>query len=394
MSSRILFVTYSSEWTGPSNSLVQLLRHLKHRYDVSVLLPGEGPLCTKLEDEGIRYHSFPALTKSRLPAMVKLIRSERANLVYANNTHGSSRLAFVAARIAGIPFICHVRGIGWHKGWVSLGYLQLAHAVNAVSYACAASVERFVQPGRLHVIHNGVPLETGKRAPDGGSSDRVPGLPRDAFVILSVSHVCERKAQEYAVAAMPAVLREVSAAHLVLVGSLGRDPAYVRRLNSQIQTLGIGDKVHLLGFDSEVEARLNGADVFVHTAIADPHPRSVIEAMAARLPVVAFAVDGVAETVVDGETGHLIEPKNSESLAAALVQVARDAPMRERMGSAGRQRVVDHFSDVATADKVDDVIRGVLEEDDVRGPLKASAGRAMAVLHRNLARRKAGRGSV
>ncbi len=393
--SRILFISYSAQWTGPTNSLVQLLKHLKHRHDIAVLLPGEGPLCAKLETEGIRYHSFATLSKWRLPAMTSLIRREKIDLVYANNTHGSSRLAFVAASAAGVPFICHVRGIAWHRSWASLGYLWLADSVNAVSHACAVSVERFVRPGRLQVIHNGVPLEMMERRGSEGSSLRSEvKLPSDAFIVLSVSHVCERKGQEHAIAAMPWIVQEVPTAHLCLVGSLERDEEYVNKLRGLVQRYGLEGRVHFLGFKSDVEGLLCDADLFVHSAIADPHPRSVIEAMAVGLPVVAFAVDGVAETVVDSETGHLIKAGDPDALARAIVGLACDPSVRNRQGQAGRYRVKTHFTDVLTAEKIDAVICSVLDRREARGSLRAWIRDPRRALGRLLPRSWMERGNV
>lgn len=393
--SRILFMSYSSEWTGPTNSLVHLLRHLKHRYDVEVLLPGAGPLCQKLEHEGVRFHSLRGLTKSRLPSMIRLIRSGKYDLVYANNTHGSSRLGFVAARSVGVPFVCHVRGILWHRGWASLGYLWLADAVNAVSHACAASVQRFVRPGRLSIIHNGVRLEM--QEADGGDRSALQAevdLPDDAFVVMSVSHVCERKGQEHAIAAMESVVQQVPTAHLCLLGSVTRDEAYVRKLRGQVESLGLEGRVHMLGFKSEVGPLVRCADLLVHTAIADPHPRSVIEAMAMALPVVAFAVDGVAETVVDSETGYLVDKADPEALTGAIVALARDPSVRQRQGQAGRLRVETHFTDVATADKVDNVIRDVLGKRGTRGTKRTWGGNARRASEQRQSRKRAERGNA
>ena len=78
---RILFVSYTAGWAGPTNSLLLLLKHLRDRYLVAVLLPGEGPFSETLEAEEIPYFSFRSLTKGSIPAMMRLIRRERFNLV-------------------------------------------------------------------------------------------------------------------------------------------------------------------------------------------------------------------------------------------------------------------------------------------------------------------------
>src|SRR5690606_11969512 len=123
------------------------------------------------------------------------------------------------------------------------------------------------------------------------------GLDEDAVIILSASHITPRKGQDYAITAMRELLRTAPQAHLCLVGGLDRDPAYVDHLRNMIDEMGIGSNVHILGFRSDIQRLLRGADVFLHTALSDPHPRAVLEAMSAELPVVAFATDGVIETV-------------------------------------------------------------------------------------------------
>ena len=73
-------------------------------------------------------------------------------------------------------------------------------------------------------------------------------------------------------------------------------------------------------------------------------PNIAIEAMAAGLPVVATAVGGTPEVVIDGETGILVPPRNPEALANALTKLLLDSRLCHRMGQAGRQRALDHFN--------------------------------------------------
>jgi glycosyltransferase involved in cell wall biosynthesis len=380
---RVLFVSYTAERTGPTNSLLLLLRHLRDRHDVAVLHPGHGPLADTLDAEGIRRFTLPALDKWTLPAIARLVRRERFSLVYANNTAGSARIAFLAAKIAGVPFVCHVRGMGWDRSWARLGYLRFADAVIAVSNACAASVRRFVADGRLHVVHNGVPLDGDGSADDAddgpdaargsnpghGGADLAGaaaalraelGAPPDAPVLLGLAHLCRRKGQAHAIEAFRAIVRELPDARLWLAGLLTREPDYVERVRKLIREWSLEGRVELLGFRNDARRLLRAADLLLHTAVADPHPRSVIEAMAAGRPVVAFAVDGVAETVVDGVTGRLVAPEDPDALARAALELLRDPEARRRMGDAARERARSHFSDRGTADRVDAVIRDVL----------------------------------
>ena len=110
---RILFFSHTADWVGTTNSLLLSLKYLRHRYDVAVLLPGKGLFSDALADEGIPFFSIPDATRGSILSISRLIRRERADVVYGNNRSGRSRNVFIAAKLAGKPFVCHVREMGW-----------------------------------------------------------------------------------------------------------------------------------------------------------------------------------------------------------------------------------------------------------------------------------------
>ncbi len=101
---------------------------------------------------------------------------------------------------------------------------------------------------------------------------------------------------------------------------------------------GLGERVRLLGYRTDVPDLLAASDVFVLASAYEGLPVSIMEAMAAGLPVVATAVGGVPEAVVDGETGVLVPPRDADRLSHALVSLARDEPTRHRMAEEARER--------------------------------------------------------
>lgn len=357
---RVLFSSYTPEWTGPAKSLVQLLEHLGAHLEPWVLVPGAGPLVDTLSSRSLPVFSLPALDKWSILSQARLIERENIDIVYGNTIHGSSRNSAIAAWLAGVPFVCHVREMGWDLGWKTLWYLRFVDAVIAVSHACAASVARFVPEGRLHVVHNGVPLSRGEAHRGVGTDLRAElGVSPDALVILSLAHLSPRKGQMYALRAMSRLLGRWPNAHLCLAGRPGTFPDYDRKLQDFVTSRRIEDHVHFLGFRRDVSRLTAQSDVFLHTAVADPHPRAVLEAMKAGLPVVAFEVDGVAETVLDGETGRLVAPGDDEDLATAIADLAESREARERLGAAGRRRIESHFSSARTAERVLDILESV-----------------------------------
>lgn len=365
MTARLLFVSNTTECAGPTNSLLLLLRHMGDGFDVAVLVPGHGFLSQALEGEGIATISLPSLKRRQVPDIYRLVTSGGYDLVYGNNASSACRNAMIAAKLARVPFACHVRGMGGRGKWKKLGFLRLADAVIAVSEACARTISPYSGRKRLHVVHNGVELPTLRHdagPPD--ASDAAPvaaGLEPDARLVVSVSHICPRKGQEHAVEAMARVVRAVPSAHLLLVGALDRDPNYVDEVERRIRELALEGRVSLLGFRRDVPRLIRAADVFLHTAVRDPHPRAVIEAMAAGVPVVAFDVDGVSETVESGSTGILCRAQDTDGLAAAMTRLLCDPTLRRKFGERGRRVAAERFSAQEAARRIERIIEGTLK---------------------------------
>lgn len=354
---RVLFVTHTAEWIGPNISLVALVSRLPSHLEPVVAMPGTGPLNSELVRLGIASRSLRRLDKWSIPRLGRLILRERISLVYGNSASGVSKNALIAARLTRRPFIYHLREMSRPGSWTNR-FLRRATAVVAVSRAAADSYRGHFD-GTIDVVHNGVPPEQFDHADEvlrARTRERLE-LPAGAVLIAHVGNVYPRKGQMEAVAAFEHVSLKSSRAHLLLLGRLDRDPSYVERVRERIGESGLRDRIHFLGFRENVSDYLAAADIFLHTATADPHPRAVIEAMAAALPVVALDVDGVGESVVPGETGLLVSPDaDASTLADRLLQLIDDEGARQRLGEAGRRRAREHFSADGTADRIAGII--------------------------------------
>jgi glycosyltransferase involved in cell wall biosynthesis len=106
---------------------------------------------------------------------------------------------------------------------------------------------------------------------------------------------------------------------------------------------GLSDRVELLGAQGTVAELLARSGVFVLSSRSEGFPVSILEAMAAGLPVVATDVGGIAEAVVDGETGILVPAADPQALAGALEQLVADVELRRRLGAGGRARALRLF---------------------------------------------------
>ena len=351
-----------ADWSGPTNSLLLLLKHLGDQFEARVLVPGQGAFTSALDEAGIGYRSVPSLKRRSIRQIRRLIRKDGYDLVYGNNTSGGCRNAMIAAKLARRPFICHVRGMGKRGQWKRLGFLRLADAVIAVSEATARSVAPYVDPTRLHVVHNGVDTDTFDEEDSEGDKRelRLPDVSRNRRLIASVSHLCPRKGQLHAVEAMAGIASAVPSAHLLLIGALDRDPEYVSRVEERIRELGLQEHATVLGFRRDVHALLRESELLLHTAISDPHPRAVIEAMAMGLPVVGFGIDGVSETVDSGSTGFLCAVGDVEGLARAAERLLLDSTLRRECSNRARRLARERFSADATARRVRTIIEQTL----------------------------------
>jgi glycosyltransferase involved in cell wall biosynthesis len=172
-------------------------------------------------------------------------------------------------------------------------------------------------------------------------TDHGPVAPRtEAPRILSVGRLVERKGFDVLVRALPAVPH----AELLIAGGppraeLGDDPE-ARRLLALAEECGVADRVHLLGGVSaeDMPALMRSADIVACAPWYEPFGMVPVEAMACGVPVVASAVGGLTDTVIDGVTGVLVPPRRPDRMAAALRKVLSDHNLRLSFRSAALDR--------------------------------------------------------
>jgi glycosyltransferase involved in cell wall biosynthesis len=142
--------------------------------------------------------------------------------------------------------------------------------------------------------------------------------------------------------------------HLAVLGD-GEERATLENL---VESLGISDRVHFLGWWLDVATAFVDLDVVVLSSRNEGTPVALIEAAAAGRPVVATRVGGVASVVADGETGYLVPPSDPVAFAEKLEDLLRDAPLRSRMGHNARVNVAPRYS----AQRLIEDIRSLYDE--------------------------------
>ncbi|MBS4753716.1 glycosyltransferase [Nocardioides sp. zg-ZUI104] len=329
-----------------------LARDVRAQGHESVLASAGGFRVGALTAAGVRHHRVPL--DSRRPR--DLLRSvsalrrafdDRPDLVHAHNVK-----AAVVARAAfgpSVPVLTTLHGVPASALAHSARLLRAsADAVVAVSPYLAAQLEVYGVPaGSVHVVENAVenpvesPVENAVASPAGASSRTraavraALGIAEDEVVVLCAARLAEQKRHDLLVEAWP---RVADRAVLLLAG----DGPTRGRVRAAVADAGLDGRVRLLGERSDVDRLLGAADLVVLPTDWEGLPISVLEAMAAGVPVVVSRVGGVLETL--GEAVRLVAPGSAAALADALAELVDDPHRRATLGARGRELVQRRFA--------------------------------------------------
>jgi starch synthase (maltosyl-transferring) len=334
---------------GAERMLVALATQLdRRRWRPAVIcLDHAGPLAGSLRAAGVAVDCLGVRPRRPLRALARLawtLRRQAPRLVQSFLFHANVA-ARLAAPLAGAPWVLGgVRVAEHEKRWHQV-FDRLTARLAAGSVCVSRGVERFsrevvgLAPERLTVIPNGV---------DPAPFDQVEPLPRSALgvppgadLVLSIGRLDVQKGLADLLDAAEWVIARRPDWHLVLVGDGPERPWLLARIAART---ALAERVHWLGRRDDIPALLATADVLVLASLWEGMPNVVLEAMAARRPVVATAVEGSEDLVAPGRTGWLVPPRDPTALGQALLEAALDPDRRRRYGAAGRARIQAEFS--------------------------------------------------
>jgi glycosyltransferase involved in cell wall biosynthesis len=392
---RILFVDQQGEVGGAELSLLDIASAYRSHCTVAVF--SDGPFHTLLREAGIDTRVLgahralmgtprdagPLKSLGALPTfsglvgrLARLARSH--DLLYAN-TQKSALAAAIAGQLARRPVIWHLRDILTAPEFGSFARRVVINAANlGITRVIANSeatrrafVELGGRPERACVIHNG--LRFVPRSDNPGHSARLRaelGMKNKPLIGL-FGRISPWKGQEILVDA----LTRLPDAHAILVGQpFPHEPECLDRLRRHIAERNMTDRVHFLGFRSDVSALMEAVDIVVHASTSpEPFGRVIVEAMLAHRPVIATRGGGVVEILEHDVTGMLVPPSDPQALADALGVLLGDEAHREHLAEAGYQHATRHFTLDAMMKDISCEIADVLASGVRRGNTQPSA---------------------
>jgi sugar transferase (PEP-CTERM/EpsH1 system associated) len=373
MSVLILYLITELSIGGAQTALLRLLTGLdRARFSpaVACFYNGDGAVAQRIRALGVSVTDLGMTAKWRLDAFVRLyclLHRQRPTILHTWMFHANVP-GRVLGRLAGVPIVISSERTMGQEGrlrrWLNRITGPLPDRVACVSESVAefAAQTIGIPPAKLAVIPNGIPLEDFQ--PGDRSRARVDlGIPLRAVVAGTVGRLQPVKGTGYLLEAWSRLASDHPDAILLLVGG-GPQQAALERMSRR---LGISERVRFLGDRADVPGLLRGMDVFVLPSLWEGMPNAALEAMAVGLPVVATAVGGTSEVVVDGVTGLLVQPGDPDALAQSIARLLRDPDLRHKMGQAGRERVVKHFSVGRTVEQTERLYEQLLVEKGILG---------------------------
>ncbi len=357
---RVLHFITSFHAGGTERHLANLLRaHDRGRFEILVgSLDNTGPFSAELGDLAEPVVEFPVSRLYGPRTWAQQLRAAayiRANRIQVLQSYGFYANCFVipAARLAAVPaIIASIRDIRttWtpNQRRVERWVCKLAHSImtNAEAGKLALIDDRH-HPAKITVITNGIDVERFGQ-PEQESTVRGDfAIPADAVLVGVVARIDECKGLEYFIEAAALVSRALPQVRFVIVGETARFPknqAYRAALEEQSRRLGFGDRLVFTGNRTDIPGVLAELDLFVLPSLSEGLPNVVLEAMAARVPVVATTVGGIPEVIVNEVSGLLVAPRDARLLAAAMERLLRNPDLAHSLASRGRATVETRFS--------------------------------------------------
>lgn len=358
MNPKVLLVVTQSETGGAQRYVHDLALGLSDRdYPVTVACGPSGPMIEKLRRQRIDVRVIPHLTRSVRPwrdgkafwQIYQLLREEPFDIIHSNSSKAGFlvRMASRAAARRRNVFTAHgfvfqeERSFLTRRAFLVLEKLA-GRLTERLITVCDADRRVALDHGiigqdRVTTVHNGiapsVPLTRAR-------SRNALGLPLRGRVVGTVANFYANKGLLDFVQMAGDVSRRNPKAVFAMIG---HGPQF-KHVVKAIRTAGLKDKIHLYGNLNEAWKIMTAFDVFVLTSRKEGLPYSLLEAMNARVPVVATRVGGVQEAVDDTREGYLVPAGETREMADRVDLLLNDRSMGHRLGERGHNRILRQFN--------------------------------------------------
>lgn len=368
---------------GPALHAILLTQGLRARGYETLLVTGregagEGNFHDLAAEQGVTPLILPQLGREIRPhrdgaalvALVRLLRRLRPDIVHTH-TAKAGALGRIAAKLARVPIIVHTFHGHVLDGYFSRSTTRIFLGIERCLAAITTKVLtvsdgqcrdlldlRIGRPASVEVMPLGLALDGFLRSHlRRGEIRRRLGVPTEAPLVGIIARLAPIKDHATFLEAASDLRRSRQDVRFLIVG----DGELRSHLEQQARALGLEECVHFLGWQRELEPIYADLDLAVLSSLNEGTPVSLIEAMAAGLPVVATKVGGIPDLVADGKTGLLVPPKDPMAMSQAMDTLLGDTDRRRQMGQLGREVVYPMYSDTALIDRMHRLYSSLLQ---------------------------------
>ncbi|MBN2189045.1 MAG: glycosyltransferase family 4 protein [Chitinispirillaceae bacterium] len=340
----ILIINSAQEWGGTEKWAVNTAIGLAGRGHTVFFGCRGGLFDARLSGRGVTPVKFPFANNADVVTVVRLRRFMKKHRIAAvmPTKQREYLLAGIAAKFAGGVKVAAMFAIDrpLHNARNRLAFCRLFDIV----FVCARTVIDTLartpcfDKRKCRLVYQGVevlPLSGAVRQRQRAAL----GISEGEFCVMGIGRLCAQKGFDYAITAFSMLLERCPLARLVIAG--GGDSTGLRL---QAEKSGAAGRVVFTGFRSDIPELVQAADLYWMTSRSEGVPNTMLEAMAARVPVVAFGIAGVAEVLRNNDNGLLVPFEDIGGLSAATARLIEDPALRKRLGEAGYRTVTKDFS--------------------------------------------------
>lgn len=367
MVKNILYIQGVTIMGGAPRSLINLSGGLdKSRFRPIAIVGCEGRLADELEKNGVcvKVVRMGMWRKGKswfhIPFSLKRIHQimldEKIDLVHSNTLWDNPYGTLYAK---GIPTICHLRS-DIREDMVGKYFLNRTDRLITISNYLRNSLPTSVR-GKSITIYNGI--DTGLFRSDiaSGAVRRKFGIDLDVPLVGMISRLDPLKGQETLIRAASLILKDLPQTKFLLVGEESHKIAgYKEKLESLARRRGVADSFIFTGYQKDVPRITAACDLAVLPSHTEGFGRSLQEAMALKIPVIATRVGGIVELVRDGENGYLMEPNDYQMLAGRAISILSDKNKARNMGEAGYRLVQVSFTMERHIEKIQELYSSMI----------------------------------
>lgn len=358
MANKILYLITQSEWGGAQKYIFDLAKSLKNQSEIIVVAgEGAGELFRKCENENIRTHQLKYLKRAINPLfdffalfeLIKLIKKEKPNIIHLNSSKISILGSLAAKLIIGnwkfVIYTVHGWVFNeplpwWHKKIYFV--IEKFTAKFKDKIICVSEYDKNIaiknnicQENKLNTIHNGIDYENLKFLDKQTAKNQLFNLIETRYkiqdtrytIIGTVANLYKTKGINYLIDAASRIIKQNSQVLFMVIG----DGLERKNLEHQINRLNLRNNFFLLGNINNAYQYLKAFNIFVLPSVKEGLPYTILEALAAKLPVIATKVGGIPEIIHDGINGLLVEPKNSATLQQAIQRLLNNPLLNQQL---------------------------------------------------------------